>query len=137
MKTQKFKSTEESEGRLTLQHPDAVPGSNGKIVTYVVVNIPDGVKTEKVKKLLERTTAYPAQHYFQFSELGEGKILKPNQIAVADAAKSLGISDRRVRALIDSGNLPAYKIGRDWLISEPDLELVRDRKPGRPVKSED
>lgn len=32
-------------------------------------------------------------------------------------AEILGVSERRVRALIDSGQLKAEKLGRDWLIS--------------------
>ncbi len=51
-----------------------------------------------------------------------------------EAANILKVSARRVRALIQSGRLPAQKIGRDWIIMEPDLEKVKDRKPGRPKK---
>ncbi len=51
-----------------------------------------------------------------------------------EAAKILKVSARRVRALIQAKRLPAQKVGRDWIIMEPDLELVKDRKPGRPKK---
>ena len=51
-----------------------------------------------------------------------------------DAAKRLGVSIRRVVALINSGDLPSSKIGRSHVIKETDLELVKDRKPGRPAK---
>lgn len=47
-------------------------------------------------------------------------------------AAALGISQRRVRQLITDQRLPAEKKGRDYLISEKDLKLVADRKPGRP-----
>jgi excisionase family DNA binding protein len=50
------------------------------------------------------------------------------------AAEILGVHHSRVRVLIREGRLPAQKIGRDWIIMEPDLELVKDRKPGRPKK---
>jgi len=43
-----------------------------------------------------------------------------------------GVDSSRVRVLIREGRLPAQKVGRDWVILEPDLELVRVRKPGRP-----
>ena len=49
-----------------------------------------------------------------------------------DAASRLGVSQRRVIALIQDGRLPAQRIGRDYLIEERDLKLVSDRKPGRP-----
>ena len=49
-----------------------------------------------------------------------------------DAGQILGISAIRVRDLINAGRLPAQKIGRDYLIDEKDLELVRKRKVGRP-----
>lgn len=53
-------------------------------------------------------------------------------LTTLEAADSLGITARRVRALIQSGQLPAEKKGRDYLIAEKDLKLVKDRKPGRP-----
>ena len=51
-----------------------------------------------------------------------------------EAAKRLGVSRRRVLALIAGERFPAQKFGRDYLIDEKDLELVADRKPGRPSK---
>jgi excisionase family DNA binding protein len=48
------------------------------------------------------------------------------------AATILQVSRRRVEALITAGRLPAQKFGRDWLIRETDLELVKVRYPGRP-----
>jgi excisionase family DNA binding protein len=58
------------------------------------------------------------------------------RITVAEAARELGVIDRRVRALIDGGfgRLPAVKVGRDWMILPSDLEKVRERKAGRPRK---
>jgi excisionase family DNA binding protein len=47
----------------------------------------------------------------------------------------LNISTRRVRALIAAGRMPAKRLGRDWIIAEPDLDAVRDRQPGRPKKA--
>jgi excisionase family DNA binding protein len=49
-----------------------------------------------------------------------------------EAAEKLGISTARVRQLVLSGKLRAEKFGRDLMIDEKDLELVSDRKPGRP-----
>jgi excisionase family DNA binding protein len=48
------------------------------------------------------------------------------------AAAALGITPRRVLALIQSGRLPAVKVGRDWIIKSSDLKLVSIRIPGRP-----
>jgi excisionase family DNA binding protein len=56
-------------------------------------------------------------------------------ISTKDAAEKLGVSVRRVQAMITSGRLPAEKIGRDHLIRESDLKLVADRKPGRPKRT--
>lgn len=55
-------------------------------------------------------------------------------LTTREVAEKLKISMRRVRALIESGNLPSTQYGRDHLIKESDLELVKDRKPGRPAK---
>jgi len=55
-------------------------------------------------------------------------------LSTNEAAQKLGVTSIRVRAMIRDGNLPAKKIGRDYVINESDLELVKDRKPGRPSK---
>jgi excisionase family DNA binding protein len=55
-------------------------------------------------------------------------------LTVEQAADELGVTTRRVRALIAAERLPARKIGRDWLVQRSDLEPVRQRKPGRPRK---
>ena len=48
------------------------------------------------------------------------------------AATRLGVTPARVRAMIEAKQLPAQKVGRDWIIEEADLELVAERKVGRP-----
>jgi excisionase family DNA binding protein len=53
------------------------------------------------------------------------------QITTNEAALRLGIDRSRIHQLLRAGRLPAVKVGRDWLIDEADLDLVRDRKPGR------
>jgi excisionase family DNA binding protein len=53
------------------------------------------------------------------------------QITTNEAALRLGIDRSRIHQLLRAGRLPATKLGRDWLIEEADLDLVRDRKPGR------
>lgn len=57
-------------------------------------------------------------------------------LSVDDAAAELGISVRRVRALIDGGygKLKAKRIGVSWVILRQDLDAVRVRKDGRPRK---
>ena len=55
-------------------------------------------------------------------------------ISTKEAAEKLGLSIRRVQALITDGRLPAQKIGNSFVIQEKDLELVQVRKAGRPKK---
>ena len=55
-------------------------------------------------------------------------------LTTAQAATELGVSVRRVQALIKSGRLKANKAGRDYLIHPSALARVRDRQPGRPRK---
>ncbi len=55
-------------------------------------------------------------------------------LSTNEVAEKLGVTSIRVRAMIRKGNLPAQKIGRDYVVKESDLELVKDRKPGRPAK---
>ena len=56
-------------------------------------------------------------------------------ITTAEAAKRLGVTPNRVRALIEAKRLKAFKYGREWLIDPKDLEAVKDRKVGRPRKA--
>lgn len=55
-------------------------------------------------------------------------------LTTTDAAVRLGVTVRRVQALISAGRLPAERVGRDWLIQERHLARVSERKPGRPPK---
>jgi|GEM_PF-3226288 len=50
------------------------------------------------------------------------------------AAERLGVSVRRIQALITTGLLEASKIGRDWAIPEEEVERYRqqERQAGRP-----
>jgi len=59
-----------------------------------------------------------------------------NLLTTREAAEKLNVSMRRVRALIESGKLPSKQYGRDHLIKESDLNLVQERKPGRPKKED-
>ena len=52
-------------------------------------------------------------------------------IDTAEAGRQLGVTRSRVLKLIKAGRLPAVKLGRDWVIQERDLDLVRVRRPGR------
>ncbi len=56
-------------------------------------------------------------------------------LTTREAAEILEISDARVRQLIYAGKLPSQKIGQMNLIKKSDLELVKERKTGRPPKS--
>jgi excisionase family DNA binding protein len=56
-------------------------------------------------------------------------------ITTVEAAKRLGVTPGRVRALIEAKRLKAFKYGREWLIDPKDLEAVRVRKVGRPRKA--
>ena len=56
-------------------------------------------------------------------------------LSVKQAAAALGVNRQRVQQLIESKRLPAQKVGAYYVIREIDLELVRDRKAGRPPKA--
>ncbi|HJP93171.1 MAG TPA: helix-turn-helix domain-containing protein [Pyrinomonadaceae bacterium] len=55
-------------------------------------------------------------------------------ITTTEAARRLGVTPTRVRALIEAKRLKAFKYGREWLIDPKDLDAVKDRKVGRPRK---
>lgn len=59
-------------------------------------------------------------------------------LTTKEAASMLGISIRRVRALITDGKLIAHKLGRDYAIEESALLSVRTYgKAGRPPRLKD
>jgi excisionase family DNA binding protein len=51
-------------------------------------------------------------------------------LGVAEAAKLLGVSEKTVRRLIDSGSLIAHRIGHSVRISEDDLRLFLNQHRG-------
>jgi excisionase family DNA binding protein len=55
-------------------------------------------------------------------------------LTTKQAATRLGVTTRRVVAMIQADQLPAEKFGRDYIIKEKDLKLVEGRKVGRPRK---
>jgi excisionase family DNA binding protein len=77
----------------------------------------------------------------QLSTVDEEELL-----SVADAAKRLGLHRTRINQLIDSGDLPAKRVGRGYVISEVEVDLLKERRalellkekkaPGRPPKSQ-
>jgi hypothetical protein len=68
-------------------------------------------------------------------------------LGVPEVAEQLGVTPRRVHAMIKTGMLKAKKLARDWFIHPDDLAAAKaDRevkraanglKGGRPPRSED
>ncbi len=54
--------------------------------------------------------------------------------SVPEAAKRLGVSEQRVRAMIHSGRIRASRIGHRWLV-ESDLEGLPRAQAGRPLEA--
>ena len=55
-------------------------------------------------------------------------------ITTFTVAKILGVSTRRVRALIAAGRIKARQDGRVWIVDTVDLKGVMIRRAGRPSK---
>ncbi len=58
------------------------------------------------------------------------------RLTTKQASEILGVSQRRVIALIEQGRLKADKFAGVYAIAQKDLETVRNRKNGRPLKTE-
>lgn len=56
-------------------------------------------------------------------------------VSVPEAARSIGVSDRRIRALIRADALAAQQVGSRWLVSRADVEerARRGSRSGRPL----
>lgn len=57
-------------------------------------------------------------------------------LTTQQVAERLGVTPRRVVAMIQAHQLPATKFGRDYMIEKADLKLVKNRKAGRPRKTQ-
>jgi excisionase family DNA binding protein len=56
-------------------------------------------------------------------------------LTTKDAAEKLGVSVRRIRALITEGKLKAHQLGREYAIEESSLNSIQTYgKSGRPPK---
>ena len=53
-------------------------------------------------------------------------------LTTADVAERLGVSTRRVRALVAAGRLTAKRFGRDILIDSRSVDSYTPRPTGRP-----
>ena len=49
------------------------------------------------------------------------------EVETRDAARQLGVSFRQLYDLIDAGELPAYKVGRDVKLRQVDIDSFRER----------
>ena len=58
-----------------------------------------------------------------------------DQLTTKQASEILGVSRRRVIALIEQGKLKARKFSNVYVISPTDLEIIKRRKNGRPENS--
>lgn len=71
--------------------------------------------------------------YIYFEVINIGMM---NLVTTSEAAELLGVSVRRVRAMIAENKLPAHRIGRDYAIEKESLETVKVYgKAGRPPKN--
>lgn len=59
-----------------------------------------------------------------------------NELTTKQASEILGVSRRRVIALIEQGKLKARKFSNVYMIAPKDLDAVRERRSGRPETSE-
>ncbi len=55
-------------------------------------------------------------------------------LTTREAAKRLGVTMKRVQAMIRDDRLPAQKVGRDYIIQALDVERLERRPAGRPPK---
>jgi excisionase family DNA binding protein len=62
------------------------------------------------------------------------KLMEMSHFTVEEAAKEIGVSVQRVRAIISSGMLNGHKRGGVWFVSAADVKefAQKDRKAGRP-----
>lgn len=90
---------------------------------------------------------FPSEWFFT-NQAGAGRIMETTVIkrledevsemlTTKQAGDALGVSASRIRQLILERRLPAKRYGRDLFIKRSDLDLIKDRPPGRPKKEGD
>jgi excisionase family DNA binding protein len=67
--------------------------------------------------------------------MGPPKRSPDDLLTTAEAAKLAKKKARTMRQHAERGNIPARRIGRDWLFRRGDVEAFRPRKPGRPSEA--
>jgi excisionase family DNA binding protein len=62
---------------------------------------------------------------------------KTTLLTTQQVADALGVTQRRIRALIAAGRLRAHQVGRTWVIRPSSVAALRrmGRRPGRPPKA--
>ena len=83
----------------------------------------------------DRTFACQENYYAEVIISQNAILWSMKIIDTTEAARRLNVTPTRVRAMINSGRLKAFKFGREWLIDPKDLDAVKDRKVGRPRKA--
>ena len=79
----------------------------------------------------EGYAAYLAGQY-SAQEISGAAPVMGEHFTTVEAAKALGVHRTRIWQLVKSGELPAVKVGRDWLISAATLADFKRKPPGRP-----
>lgn len=52
-------------------------------------------------------------------------------LGLAEAAELLGVSHATLRAQVHRGRLRAFKVGRDWLVTDEEIARYRNEVQGR------
>jgi excisionase family DNA binding protein len=71
-----------------------------------------------------------------YSTVGTIKPMPGDLLALGEAAARLGVSRRRAEAMVLNGQLPAQRIGHQWVVSAASVRAVDRtmwREPGRPM----
>jgi len=63
---------------------------------------------------------------FRSSGFGTRPEAVSRMIGTTEAARRLGITDRRVRVLAEAGRIPAQRVAGRWQFDERDIEEARD-----------
>jgi excisionase family DNA binding protein len=53
--------------------------------------------------------------------------MEPEIMTIAQVSKYLQISEMTTYKLVNEGNIPAFKIGRNWRVKKDDLSEVIDK----------
>jgi excisionase family DNA binding protein len=117
---------------ISTPHLSAAPKQKSREMFYGVAARASPLKFKGLRDFFHQLRAKGALAFYTHPRIIDDM---STLLSTADAARELGVSLRRIQALVLAGRLAARRVGKQYVIDSRALEAVRVRKPGKPQKT--